>query len=163
MTGYPISECEDTKNFDALQDPDSKFDLNHFFKGCCLQVEGYDMNDDGQLSLYVRSTETYGICPYCQTVSHKVHSRYTRRLQDLPAFGQNVILCFRTRKFFCHNEECKIQDICGTTGQRDLPLSAQDPSLRGSGLQAGASSILHKRLIHAGEYGCRDIEVDGPS
>lgn len=116
MTGYPISECEDTKNFDALQDPDSKLDLNHFFKGGCLQVEGYDMNDDGQLSLYVRSTETYGICPYCQTVSHKVHSRYTRRLQDLPAFGQNVILCFRTRKFFCHNGECRYRTFAEQPG-----------------------------------------------
>lgn len=106
MTGYPISECEDTKKFDALQDSDSKLDLNCFFKGSCLRVEGYDINEDGQFLLYVRSSETHGVCPYCQTVSHKIHSRYTRRLRDLPAFGENVILCFKARKFFCHNGEC---------------------------------------------------------
>lgn len=94
------------KKTDALQDSDSGLDLKCFFKGSSLRVEGYDVNEDGQLMLYVRSSETHGVCPYCQTVSRKVHSRYTRRLQDLPAFGDNVILCFKARKFFCHNVEC---------------------------------------------------------
>lgn len=37
MTGYPISECEDTKKFDALQDSDSKLDLNCFFNAVAFE------------------------------------------------------------------------------------------------------------------------------
>ncbi|MDE6192706.1 MAG: transposase family protein [Muribaculaceae bacterium] len=70
-------------------------------------MDGYEEDMNGCLLLYPRSSKPYGVCPYYQAISRKVHSRYMRRLQDLPAFGQNVILCFHGRKFFCHNKECR--------------------------------------------------------
>lgn len=105
MTEYPISKHEDTKKFDFLQD--SRIELNLFFNNSHLHVDDYKESDDGYLMLYVCSSEPHGVCPYCQALSRKVHSRYTRRLQDLPAFGRKVFLYFRARKFFCHNMECK--------------------------------------------------------
>ena len=32
MKVYPVSKREDNIKFDFLQDPDSKLDLNHFFR-----------------------------------------------------------------------------------------------------------------------------------
>lgn len=116
MREYPINVCEDTKNILQLQTSDSQLDLNRFFRNSNLCVEGYDENDEGQLLIYVRSSECHGICPYCQTVSHRIHSRYLRQLQDLPAFGQNVILCFRARKFFCSNNECRYRTFAEQPG-----------------------------------------------
>lgn len=46
-------------------------------------------------------------CPYCGTLSTKVHSCYQREIQDLPLQGKQSILLVDTRKFFCTNPECK--------------------------------------------------------
>ena len=64
----------------------------------------------------VKWTDCHGVCHYYQSVSRKVHSRYMRRLQDLSAFGQSVILCFHARKFFCHNKECRYRTFAEQPG-----------------------------------------------
>ena len=46
-------------------------------------------------------------CPYCGTISHKVHSRYQRDIQDLPIQGKHVVLLVTTRKMFCSNPGCR--------------------------------------------------------
>ena len=71
---------------------------------------------NGCLLLYTCSSKSHGVCHYCQSVSRKVHSRYMRRLQDLSAFGQNVILCFHARKFLCHNKECRYRTFAEQPG-----------------------------------------------
>ena len=45
-------------------------------------------------------------CPVCGHISHKVHSIYTRRLQDMPCAGIPVNLNIELRKFFCNNSQC---------------------------------------------------------
>jgi transposase len=45
-----------------------------------------------------------GICPLCSKVSHKVHSYYQRKVQDLPIIGKTVKLYISTRKFFCQED-----------------------------------------------------------
>lgn len=116
MTEYPISYHEDIKKYNVQQNSGSKLDLNHFFRNCCLHIDGYEKDDKGDLVLYACSAESYGVCPYCQSISVKVHSRYTRRLQDLPAFGQNVSISFQARKFFCPNKECKYKTFAEQPG-----------------------------------------------
>jgi transposase len=44
------------------------------------------------ISLATESTEA--ACPLCQQVSHRVHSHYTRALQDLPCGGKVPHLLF---------------------------------------------------------------------
>ena len=56
------------------------------------------------LSLAVETAEA--ACPLCQQVSHRVHSRYTRTLADLPSAGKALRLLIVVRRFFCENEAC---------------------------------------------------------
>lgn len=45
-------------------------------------------------------------CPDCGTPSHSVHSRYERRLGDLPWQGRPVALSVQARRFRCHAPAC---------------------------------------------------------
>jgi transposase len=47
------------------------------------------------------------LCPVCGTSSRRVHSRYLRKLSDLPWEGIPVSIQLRTRKFFCVGENCR--------------------------------------------------------
>jgi hypothetical protein len=54
----------------------------------------------------VRSTQPPR-CPACSSVRVSYHSRYDRRLRDLPWQGRQVQLRFRTRRFRCRNGACR--------------------------------------------------------
>jgi len=56
------------------------------------------------LSLALATSEA--ACPLCQHASHRVHSRYTRTLQDLPCVGKALRLLVVVRRFFCTNQGC---------------------------------------------------------
>ncbi|WP_173166052.1 ISL3 family transposase [Phytohabitans suffuscus] len=45
-------------------------------------------------------------CPDCSTVSRRVHSRYERRLLDVPVAGRETVLQLRVRRFFCTLAGC---------------------------------------------------------
>ena len=45
-------------------------------------------------------------CPRCGSPSSRVHSRYYRKVWDLPWAGWPVALLVRARKFFCDVPEC---------------------------------------------------------
>src|SRR5579885_877759 len=45
-------------------------------------------------------------CPLCQRPSERVHSRYRRRVADLPWANLAVQVCLRVRRFFCDNRAC---------------------------------------------------------
>ena len=46
-------------------------------------------------------------CPDCGMTSGQVHSRYERRLLDLPSHGRSVHLLVRVRRFRCGNRDCQ--------------------------------------------------------
>jgi len=48
-------------------------------------------------------------CPDCGVTSGHVHSRYERRLLDLPSHGRSVHLLVRVRRFRCANRDCQRQ------------------------------------------------------
>ena len=54
----------------------------------------------------VATTASEALCPRCQYHSGSVHSRYTRRVADLPWAGWAVRLELHERRFFCQNKEC---------------------------------------------------------
>ena len=70
-----------------------------------LLVNGVS-HESGVFHFHVSSSLDYGVCPYCGHVSHRVHSRYVRVVQDLPVLGEQVILYLKVRKFFCPNDDC---------------------------------------------------------
>jgi hypothetical protein len=60
----------------------------------------------------------------CRCASTKIHSRYERRIADLPWLGRRVTICVQVRRLRCTNTRCS-QRIFG--GQPDgvvMPLPA---------------------------------------
>jgi hypothetical protein len=53
-----------------------------------------------------RAVATSAACPDCGRVSTQVHSRYHRRLLDLPSHGRVVHLRVEVRRFRCANVAC---------------------------------------------------------
>src|ERR1700743_2607428 len=54
----------------------------------------------------VRASGNVGLCPSCGTVSRRVHSRYRRRVTDLPLSGRIVQLLLIARRFRCDAVLC---------------------------------------------------------
>ena len=66
-----------------------------------LKVEGHN-----RLVMVVRSAGAESCCPLCGGSSQRVHSRYSRRLSDLPWEGIPVRIELRVGRFFCDTEDC---------------------------------------------------------
>lgn len=58
--------------------------------------------------LFIKATafQSYSSCPVCGWNSCRIHSRYLRRLTDLPTSGLSVEVTVITRKYFCDNPRC---------------------------------------------------------
>lgn len=54
-----------------------------------------------------RPSTKMGTCPECGAVSGRIHSRYKRRLIDLPAHGRIVEINVETRRFRCVGATCR--------------------------------------------------------
>ena len=54
----------------------------------------------------IRRCSAFGICPSCGTISRRVHSRYRRRVTDLPLSGRSVRLLVVARRFRCDAVLC---------------------------------------------------------
>jgi transposase len=59
------------------------------------------------LTFVLQSTATAAACPLCGQSSTRPHSRYTRRLADMPCHDQPVRLHVEVRRFFCANADCR--------------------------------------------------------
>lgn len=60
----------------------------------------------GVILLKARTRAEAVTCPLCRWETGRVHSRYRRRLLDLPWQGQSVRIEIAARKFFCDNPDC---------------------------------------------------------
>jgi transposase len=63
--------------------------------------------EEAELTVEVLSERTSACCPLCEHSSDAVHSRYQRRLKDVPCGGQAVRLHLTVHKFFCCNPRCR--------------------------------------------------------
>jgi hypothetical protein len=50
------------------------------------------MSDDDSTVVMIHGTSAISACPSCGVVSDRIHSRYPRRLADLPIAGRRVVL-----------------------------------------------------------------------
>jgi hypothetical protein len=57
--------------------------------------------EDGEAVIVVRAAGIASVCPGCGASSERVHSRYRRRLADLPIAGHPVRLVVMARRFYC--------------------------------------------------------------
>jgi hypothetical protein len=59
-----------------------------------------------ELVVHVVSQSSRACCPLCGVQASRIHSRYTRRVADLPCVGRHVTLLLTVRKFFCPRPNC---------------------------------------------------------
>jgi transposase len=64
---------------------------------------------EGAIQMQLRACRAFSLCPACGTASRRVHSRYRRKLDDLPWEGQPVAILLDVRKFFCVGKGCRQQ------------------------------------------------------
>ena len=62
---------------------------------------------DGVIIFALHTTRPTVACPLCQHLAQRTHSRYRRKLLDLPWQGNAVRFELSCRKFFCDNPDCK--------------------------------------------------------
>ncbi|MER8373498.1 ISL3 family transposase [Mesorhizobium sp. M1406] len=62
---------------------------------------------EGVIAVTARSGAPAGPCPLCRRVSHRIHSRYLRRVSDLPCAGMKVELHLVARRFICDAPLCR--------------------------------------------------------
>jgi transposase len=62
---------------------------------------------DGAIQMQLRTRRSFSCCPVCGTASGRVHSRYQRKLDDLPWEGLRVVILLQTRGFFCTGDRCR--------------------------------------------------------
>jgi hypothetical protein len=86
-------------------------------------------------------------CRGCGRVSTRVHSRYRRRVADLPVAGRPVVLCLTVRRFFCDHVDCG----AGTFVEQ-IPGLTEHHARRSIGLRGALAAI---GLALAGRAGSR--------
>lgn len=61
------------------------------------------------LLITLKSNRTSSTCPACSKKSSRKHSRYTRKVQDLPIGEKSVELLILSRRWFCDNLDCDVK------------------------------------------------------
>jgi len=80
------------------------------FKASTLVPRGFVVDDatsdEAGVLIMVRSVALVSACPGCGARSGRVHSRYRRRLADLPIAGRPVRVVVLARRFYCNAVLC---------------------------------------------------------
>ena len=95
-----------------------------------LKAERVELVDDRVL-IHARAAPGAAACPRCGEISRRVHSRYQRRLADLPAHGRQVRLVLSARRFRCRSVSCRTRIFA----ERFAPAIAQPYARRTGRLQ----------------------------
>jgi len=108
--------------------------------------------DDSGITVVATTRRSAVDCPRCRTVAHRVHSRYTRRLADLPWHGLAVRLLLTSRRFFCDLAGCsqrifteRLPATAAPSARRTIRLTAALDAL-GLALGGEAGARLAARL-----------------
>ncbi|MGV1873399.1 ISL3 family transposase [Agrobacterium rosae] len=82
----------------------------HSLRPSALVPRGFVIDETASagdaIILTVRSTDMSSRCPSCGTRSERIHSRYHRRLTDLPIAGKSMRLVIAARRFYCDAVLC---------------------------------------------------------
>ena len=128
---------------------------------------------DKKIIMDIQSTKKQLECPFCKTLSDKIHSVYQREIQDIPIHNRQTILLLKTRKMFCLNPEChqktfsepfefvspkskKTKRLIDKIQMTSVKLSSVSSSalLKNEGVQVSKTTIcemLKKNPSHCGE------------
>ena len=112
--------------------------------------------EDGCLRIRVHSRAAGAACRRCGQFSDRVHSRYQRRLADVPAGGHPVAIWLGVRRFFCGNAACPAVTFAEQPEGLTSPWSRRTPPL--------ARMLTAIALAMAGRAGARlAAELDLPA
>ena len=96
-------------------------------------------------------------CPRCGTRSERIHSRYLRRVTDLPLAGRSVQLVVVGRRFRCSavcvaNASSPSALLTGGLGEQSswLPASASQYPIAPVDIPLGMSILLLSRTVNSG-------------
>lgn len=64
------------------------------------------------ITLVVKAIQPNAECPRCHYASTRIHSRYARKVADLPWHGIAVQLLLHTRRFRCTHDLCRQRIFC---------------------------------------------------
>ena len=85
----------------------------------------------GRVLLTVRPAAAEAACPRCGQASGRVHSRYPRRLHDVPAGGRGVVIALEAVRLRCLNRDCpavtfagQVEGLTSRFARRTPPLAA---------------------------------------
>lgn len=120
---------------------------------------------DGVIQMELLACRLFSVCPACGKVSHRVHSRYNRKLGDLPWEGLPVRIVLRARRFFCTGEACPrrifTELLPGTTSRyarrTQRATEALDWVTLALGGQAGARLACRLGLLASGSTLLRQL------
>jgi transposase len=82
------------------------------------------------VSIYIEARYYSGVCPVCGKVAHRVHSKYTRTIHDLPISKFKVMLKVHSRKFFCDNARCERHIFSERLQELALPYARKTCRMR---------------------------------
>ncbi|PRA49256.1 ISL3 family transposase [Brucella pituitosa] len=71
-----------------------------------LIARRFDEGDD-IITIFAQASADQDCCPSCNAVSDRVHSRYVRKVADLPYSGVKVQLRISARRFVCQTTFCR--------------------------------------------------------
>jgi len=106
----------------------------------------------GSVEMRLKTCRVSAVCPACATSTQKVHSRYLRRLADLPWDGVPVLIRLQTRRFFCVAPGCRrkvfTEALPGTVARYSRRSCGSNEALRWLTLALGgrAGARLGERL-----------------
>jgi transposase len=64
------------------------------------------------VTIRAEPSDATATCPDCGCESDRVHSRYARRISDLPSNGKQVVIQLSVRRFRCSASGCRRQVFC---------------------------------------------------
>jgi len=117
------------------------------------------------VTLVVRAVQPCAECPRCRRASARIHSRYVRRVADLPWHGVAVRLELHTRRFRCLDALCTQRVFCERLPQVVARYARQTARLNNAleligfaiGGRAGARAALQLGMITSPETLIRRI------
>lgn len=112
---------------------------------------------DDTFYIYVESKQVGVVCPFCKSISTRVHSVYERTFQDLPMQGKKVIIILSKRKMFCDNPKCshttfaERYSFIGEKAKKTKRLEDEIIRVSLNCSSVAASKILKKSVVDVGK------------
>lgn len=119
---------------------------------CGLRIDHVCIESPG-ITIVATTTATAAECPICHRRGGQIHSRFQRRVADLPCAGRAVTLVIHARRFFCPTADCPRR-----TFRERLPSLVASGARRSHGLSSALAAI---GFVLGGEAGRRLATILG--